>query len=225
MATHREVADSFIANSLYHRNGSRMFWKECTNGRAIYSYGEHYALAAILTTDNGTEIYLGNSTYYSRSTARHHNIVLSAGSSYGAPIPVPVVIPRGLYDHHTNMAYYCDLIRKEITQLNAMPPRNLAIEMRFARGRVTVLTSRGARYARAFDLDATALWEAREAFRALRCRENIADAMHLLQKYLPKAYRKAMRATTGMPAIERCQWVVTHMADELTTARVVERLT
>jgi len=70
--SHEEVAHIWANQGQQRGSASRMFFE----GRVIYSYGYHYAIAAIHPTD--PNIVFLNKSGYSNSTAKHTNYVRSA---------------------------------------------------------------------------------------------------------------------------------------------------
>ena len=65
MTAHESVARNFVDGK--KSTGNRMF----TDGRIIYSYGEHFPIALKLKNGN----YLFNTDKYSHSTSKHQNYV------------------------------------------------------------------------------------------------------------------------------------------------------
>ena len=68
---HTEVVNEWISGR--KATGSRMF----TDGKVIYSYGEHFPIAVFLNDDE----VLYNNDKYSSSTSKHQNYVLNQISS------------------------------------------------------------------------------------------------------------------------------------------------
>lgn len=77
MTSHAQLAHIWAqlpVDSEKEMRGSRMFFR----GNKIYSYGEHYCIAAHVIDRDGIDRYLINNTPSSQSTARHRGHVIRA---------------------------------------------------------------------------------------------------------------------------------------------------
>jgi hypothetical protein len=108
MATHETVAIRWVAGHVKEARGYAMFF----DGRTIFSYGRHYAIARFVETSRGT-VCLFNSEGYSVSTAKHRTITARALRRFRPDMPVYAVpFVQFAEEPGAHMANYLDLCRR-----------------------------------------------------------------------------------------------------------------
>jgi len=108
MATHQTVATRWVAGHDETARGYAMFF----DGKTIFSYGRHYAIARFVETARGT-VCLFNSEGYSVSTAKHRTITARALHRFRPDMPVfAVPFVRFAEAPGAHIANYLDLCRR-----------------------------------------------------------------------------------------------------------------
>mgnify|MGYP000580324236 CR=1 FL=1 len=113
-------------------------WRRLGNGRnstgnvyfqqnVIFSYGDHFPMAAFTEACDGETIVLMTSESYSSSTSRHQSNVASAVSHYKS-FCVPILEPNSQADHMENWTYLRGNLnsrRNEIAKSKTLQPHEL----------------------------------------------------------------------------------------------------
>ena len=83
-----QVAHLWANRSKSHANGSNFFFHDAS----IYSYGYHFEVARLVTTEKGETIALFNASSYSSSTSKHQCHASSACYSLHETFDVPTFL-------------------------------------------------------------------------------------------------------------------------------------
>lgn len=133
-----ELAHTYASQSQNSGRSSSMFFE----GSTIYSYGYHFAIARIITNEQGDEALLFTTRGYSNTTGKHITIVRSATNQYKK---IYCSNPKGSHDENFKAwLNSSETIAKNL--INARKPEKYLSEIAYNKGQAE-------KYAEFFGID------------------------------------------------------------------------